>query len=42
MEKLLEMAWVGPKVGWGKVTDHQHRANSVSQVDEDSDMEPAC
>ena len=36
-------AWVGPKVGWGRVSGNlQHRSNSVSQVDRVSDMAPAC
>ena len=43
MEKALEIAWVGPQVGWGVVSgNHQGKANGVSQVEEDSDMAPTC
>ena len=39
MEKLLETAWVGLKVGCGGVSgNHQGGANRVSQVDGVSDM----
>ena len=34
MEKPLETAWVGLKVGWGRASkNHQGGANSVNQVD---------
>ena len=37
MEKLLEVAWVGPKVGWGRISrNHQGRVNGVSHIDGDS------
>ena len=43
MEKPLETAWVGLKVGWGEVSlIHHGGASSVSQVDRVSDMVPAC
>ena len=43
MEKPLEMAWVGQKVVWARVSgDHQNRMNCVSQVNEDSDGVPTC
>ena len=43
MEKPLETAWVGPDVGWCRASgNHQGRANSVSQVDRDSDMVSTC
>lgn len=42
MEKPLGTPWVGPQFGWGEVSkSHQCGMNSVSQVDEDSDMAPA-
>ena len=42
MEKPLEQAWVGLKVGWGRASgNYQGGANNVSQVDEVSDMVPA-
>ena len=41
MEKSLEVAWVGPQVESGGVSgNHQGGANSVSQVDGDSDIAP--
>ena len=34
MEKPLETAWVGLKVGWDRASgDHQGGANNVTQVD---------
>ena len=43
MEKPLETAWVGPKVGSGKASgNHQVGTNSVSLVDGASDMVPTC
>ena len=43
MEKLLQMAWVGLKVGWGRVSgNHQGWVNSISKADGDSDMVLAC
>ena len=43
MEKSLEIAWVGPQVGWGRVSGNQQSgANSVTQVDGDLDMTPMC
>lgn len=43
MEKAVEEAWVGPQVGWDKISgNHQYGVNCVSQVDENSDMEPSC
>ena len=43
MEKPLETAWVGQKIGWGRASgNHQGGANSVSQVDGVSDVVPAC
>ena len=43
MEKSLEVAWVGPQIESAGVSGiHQDGANSVSQVDGDSDIEPAC
>ena len=42
MEKSLEEACVGLQVGWGISGNHQGLMNSDSQVDEDSDMVPAC
>ena len=41
MEKPLETAWVGLKVGWGRASgNHQGRANIMNQVDGVSDMAP--
>ena len=43
MEKTLETAWVGPQIGWSRLSgNHQGGADSVSQADGDSDMVPAC
>ena len=43
MEKPLETDWMGLKVWWGRASgNHEDGANSVSQVDGDSDMVPAC
>ena len=43
MEKPLETAWVGLKVGWGRASgNHQCAANSVSQVDGASDVALTC
>lgn len=43
MEEPLEMAWVGPKVGWAWITGNHHgMVNNVSQVDGYSDMAPTC
>ena len=43
MEKPLEIAWVGLKVGWGRTSgNYQGGANSVSQVDGVSEMVPGC
>ena len=45
MEKKLEIAWVGPQVGWGRGSVsgiHQGGANCVSQVDGDLDMAHTC
>ena len=43
MKKLLETAWVVLKFGWGSASgNHQAGANSVSQVNEVSDMAPTC
>ena len=37
-KKPLEMAWVSPQFGWGRVSDnYQVGAYSVGQVDGDSD-----
>ena len=42
MEKPLKTAWVALKVGWSRASgNRQGGANSVSQVDEVSDMAPA-
>ena len=42
MDKPLEIAWVGPQVGWGRVSgNNQGMVNSVSQADGHSDMAPA-
>ena len=38
MEKPLEVALLGLQVEWGSLSER----NDVSQVDEDSDMAPAC
>ena len=36
-------AWVGPKVGWGRVSgDRKGGSNSISQVDGVSDMAHPC
>lgn len=41
MEKLLEAAWVGLKVGEGRASgNHQSRVYGVSQVDGDSELAP--
>ena len=43
MEKPVETAWVGPRVGWGWASGNdQGGAKSVSQVDGVSDMVHAC
>ena len=45
MEKPLDRAWVGQKIGWGRVSEnHFGEANSVSQVDGNLEMMPvwAC
>ena len=45
MDKALKTAIVGPPQvgGWGGVSgNHQGRVNSVSQVNENSDMVSAC
>ena len=43
MEKPLETAWVGQKVGLGGISvNHQVGVNSDSQVDRNSDVVPAC
>ena len=43
MEKTLELVWVGPNVGWQMVSEnHQGRVNSVSLVDGDPKIAPAC
>ena len=35
--------WVNLKVGWGRASgNHQGGANSVSQLDGDADVVPAC
>ena len=43
VEKPLETAWMGLKVGWGGLSgNHQGGANSVSQVGRGSAMLLAC
>ena len=43
MEKPLETAWVGLKVGWGRALGyHQGGANSMNQAVGVSDMVPIC
>ena len=45
MKKPLEMAWMGPQAGWGRVLgNHQEGVSNVSQGDGDSDVTPvyAC
>ena len=45
MKKPLEMAWMGPQGGWGRVLgNHQEGVSNVSQGDGDSDVTPvyAC
>lgn len=43
MEKPLDVAWVGPKVGWELVSgDYQGRANSISQFVGVLDFAPPC
>ena len=43
MENALETTWVGLEVGWGRASEsHQGGANSVSHIDEVSDMAPVC
>ena len=42
MEMSLLTAWVGPQVGWDRVSGYlKGRENSFSQVDGVSDMAPA-
>lgn len=43
MEKLLEVAWMDPQVGWHRVSgNHQGGGKQFGQVDRDSDLAPAC
>ena len=43
MEKPLEIARVGSKVGWTSASGNHHSgANSISQIDGDSDMLSSC
>ena len=43
MERPLKTAWASPRVGRGGASgNHQGGGNSVSQVDEASDMAPTC
>lgn len=39
MERPKEVVWMGPQVGWDQVSvNHHSQANSVNQVNGDSDM----
>lgn len=43
MEKPLDVAGVGPHVGWPRVSgSHEGGGNDVGQADGGSDMAPAC
>ena len=43
MAKPLETAWLGLKVGWSTAAvNHQAGAKTVSQVDGNYNMKPAC
>lgn len=43
MKKFLKAAWVGPQIGWGGVSrNHQGGVNSISYVDENSEVVPTC